>query len=268
VSSHHVNLHPHQPDLTDQCGRAKWERKHFEIACYKNKVVCWQSGVEKDLDEVLQTNSVFVNVSKGQVAKKEDLISAFGTDEQTEICKQILTKGEVQVSDKEWHTQLEQMFRDIATIVADKCVNPETKRPYTVILMERAMKDIHYSVKPNKSTKKQALEVIKQLKEKMKMERAHMGLRFILPVNKGKKLKEKLKPLMKVVESENYSQQLQILCLIDSGCLRDTDELIKKERQGFSGSAQSEGCGGRREMRSLNDTTRLLSWSTTADVCS
>lgn len=44
---------------------------------------------EKDLDEVLQTHSVFVNVSKGQVAKKEDLISAFGTDDQTEICKQV-----------------------------------------------------------------------------------------------------------------------------------------------------------------------------------
>lgn len=69
--------------------------------------------------------------------------------------KQILSKGELQVSDKERHTQLEQMFRDIATIVADKCVNPETKRPYTVILIERAMKDIHYSVKPNKSTKQQ-----------------------------------------------------------------------------------------------------------------
>jgi len=191
--------------------RMKRAGKRFEIACYKNKVVGWRSGVEKDLDEVLQTHSVFVNVSKGQVAKKEDLISAFGTDDQTEICKQILTKGEVQVSDKERHTQLEQMFRDIATIVADKCVNPETKRPYTVILIERAMKDIHYSVKTNKSTKQQALEVIKQLKEKMQIERAHMRLRFLLPVNEGKKLKEKLKPLIKVIESEDYGQQLEIV---------------------------------------------------------
>jgi ribosome maturation protein SDO1 len=142
--------------------------KHFEITCYKNKVVSWRSGMEKDLDEVLQTQPVFINVSKCQIAKKKYLISAFGTENQTDICKQILTKGEVQVSDKERHTQLEQTFRDIATIVADKCVNPETKRPYTVILIERAMKDIHYSVKPNKSTKQQALEVIKQLKEKMK----------------------------------------------------------------------------------------------------
>lgn len=53
--------------------------------------------------------------------------------------------------------------------------------------------------------------MIKQLKEKIKIERAHMRLRFILPVNEGKKLKEKLKPLMKVVESEDFSQQLEIV---------------------------------------------------------
>ncbi|XP_005745107.1 ribosome maturation protein SBDS-like [Pundamilia nyererei] len=140
--------------------RMKKGGKRFEIACYKNKVMSWRSGAEKDLDEVLQTHSVFVNVSKGQVAKKDDLTKAFGTDDLTEICKQILAKGELQVSDKERQTQLETMFRDIATIVAEKCVNPETKRPYTVSLIERAMKDIHYSVKPNKSTKQQHLSTL------------------------------------------------------------------------------------------------------------
>ena len=49
------------------------------------------------------------------------------------------------------------MFRDIATTVADKCVNPETKRPYTVTMIEKAMKDIHFSVKPTKGTKPQVL---------------------------------------------------------------------------------------------------------------
>ena len=67
----------------------------------------------------------------------------------------ILAKGELQVSEKERSTQLESMFRDIATIVADKCVNPETKRPYPVGVIERAMKDIHYSVIPTRTTKQQ-----------------------------------------------------------------------------------------------------------------
>lgn len=72
-------------------------------------------------------------------------------------CCQILKKGELQVSDKERHAQLESMFRDIATTVSEKCVNPKTNRPYTVTLIEKAMKDLHFSVKPNKSTKQQVL---------------------------------------------------------------------------------------------------------------
>ena len=47
------------------------------------------------------------------------------------------------------------MFRDIATTVAAKCVNPDTRRPYTVGVIERAMKDVHYSVKLHKNSKQQ-----------------------------------------------------------------------------------------------------------------
>lgn len=50
---------------------------------------------------------------------------------------------------------MESMFRDVATIVADKCVNPENSRPYTVGVVERAMKDAHISLKPHKNTKQQ-----------------------------------------------------------------------------------------------------------------
>ena len=44
---------------------------------------------EKDLDEVLQTPTVFANVSKGQTAKKEDLVAAFRTEDQKEICLEV-----------------------------------------------------------------------------------------------------------------------------------------------------------------------------------
>ena len=71
--------------------------KRFEIACYKNKVLSWRQGTEKDIDEVLQSHTVFLNVSKGQVAKKDDLIKAFEKDDQTQICKDILAKGDLQV---------------------------------------------------------------------------------------------------------------------------------------------------------------------------
>lgn len=41
---------------------------------------------EKDLDEVLQSHTVYSNVSKGILAKSKDLVKAFGTDDQTKVC--------------------------------------------------------------------------------------------------------------------------------------------------------------------------------------
>ena len=75
----------------------------------------------------------------------------------------------------------ESTLKEIATIVAEKCVNPETKRPYTVTMIETAMKnDLHFSVNPNKNAKQQALEVIRAFKESgsIKIDRAQMRLRI------------------------------------------------------------------------------------------
>jgi ribosome maturation protein Sdo1 len=66
------------------------------------------------------------------------------------ICKEILTKGELQVSDKERQAEREALFKEVATTITEKCVNPETKRPYPVSMIEKAMKECHIAVKPNK----------------------------------------------------------------------------------------------------------------------
>jgi ribosome maturation protein SDO1 len=134
---------------------------------------------EKDIDEVLQTHTVFVNVSKGEVARKEDLVKAFAVDDQTKICQQILDKGELQISEKERQQQIESAFKEVASIISDKCINPESHRPYPVSMIEKTMKQVHFSVKLTKSTKQQALELIKKLKELIPIERAQMKLKVI-----------------------------------------------------------------------------------------
>lgn len=75
--------------------------KRFEIACYRNKVLNWRNKIETDLDEVLQIDTVFTNVSKGMLASGKDLLEAFGTSDQKIVCKEILDRGELQVCDKE-----------------------------------------------------------------------------------------------------------------------------------------------------------------------
>ncbi|KAH3888889.1 ribosome maturation protein SBDS-like [Dreissena polymorpha] len=240
--SHNVKQPTGQKRLTNVAiVRLKKGGKRFEIASYPNKVVSWRNKVETDIDEVLQTHTVFTNVSKGEVAKAADLKSVFGTDNQSEICLQILAKGELQVSEKERHAQQESMFRDIATIVADKCVNPETKRPYTVTMIEKAMKDLHFSVKPTRNSKQQALDVIKSFSDGkvIQIQRAYMRIKVRVPIKEGgKKIQTKLRKVAKKVEHDEFDdEELEMVILIDPGSFREVEELV---REGTKGRAQIE----------------------------
>lgn len=63
-------------------------------------------------------------------------------------------------------------------------------------MIEKAMKQIHFSVKANKSNKQQALEVIKSLKAVLPIERANMKLK----VTTNKKNKQQLEQLASSIE--------------------------------------------------------------------
>lgn len=189
---------------------------------------------EKDIDEVLQTHTVFTNVSKGQVAKKDDLVKAFGTENQTEICKEILKKGELQVSDKERQSQLDQMFKEIANIVAHKCINPDMKRPYPVTVIQDAMRKAHFSVKLTQNAKQQALQVIKILKETMPIQRAQLKMRIVSTASQGKKVREKLSQIqsLKVEEESMTDEKMSVQFFVDPGEYRHIEEIVKSETKG------------------------------------
>lgn len=176
---------------------------------------------------------MFINVTKGQFAKKEDLLKAFNTEDITTICKEILAKGELQISEKERNSQLDSLFKDIATNVADKCVNPESKRPYPVTMIEKAMKDIHFSVKPNRNAKQQALDVIPLLKENIPLERASMRIKILFCGKDVKKLKDKIVKMCITIEEDDWNQgTVTLVGLIDPGQYRIIDDLVRAETKG------------------------------------
>lgn len=86
------------------------------------------------------------------------------------------------------------MFFEIASIVSGKCINPETKKPYPTTIIMKTMRAAHISIDISKSTKKQALETIRKLKESniIPIARAQMSVR----VNAEKKYLRELKSRM------------------------------------------------------------------------
>ena len=83
-----------QKKLTNICVvRYKRSGKRFEVAAYRNTVLAWRNGNQTDLDEVLQAHTIFSNLEKGDIAKSEDLIEAFGTDNEDVVCVEVLNKA-------------------------------------------------------------------------------------------------------------------------------------------------------------------------------
>lgn len=155
--------------------------KRFEIACYRNKVVDYRQGLETDLSEVLQTERVFTNVSKGEFAKAKDLQKVFGTKDEEEIARMILSKGQVQVSDKERNQQLEKTNAQVAEWISKNCVQPSTNRPYTISQIRHAMQQANFSVHPTKPLKRQFLDCLKLLQDVIPIHRAKMELLLLIP---------------------------------------------------------------------------------------
>jgi len=209
--------------------------KRFEIACYKNKVVNWRDGAEKDINEVIQVpDKVFMNVSKGELAKKEVLKKCFDTDNLKEICLLILNKGELQLSEKERKEMQDNKFKEISVLIADMCIDPETQVPVQQTLVQNAMKEIHFNVKPAKCAKTQAVALIPHLQEVIKIQRTEMKVKVTIPVRDYGKIKTKLAELLKV-ESEDKEENMVVVGLVAPGGVKVLTDLVQQKTRG-SGS--------------------------------
>lgn len=210
---------------------------------------------EKDLSEVLQIDEVFSNVSKGTVANGSDLKNAFGDKEKSEIIEIILKNGSVQVSEKERKVDLERTFKDIAQVIHAKCVNTETMRPFPVAIVETAMRDIHYSVKPNKSAKQQALSIIPQLSEILPISRSRMRLQINVPLRHAKDIKQILSQVEEniFIESEEWNADtLDIVVLADPGNYRRITDSVQECTKGHGKCDVTDLCADETDQDNLS----------------
>lgn len=191
--------------------------------------------METDIDDVLQVNNVFVNVSKGEVARTEDLKKAFGKANTDAIVREILQHGEVQVGEKEREHELSTLWREIATLVSEKCVDPQTERPIPVGMIEKAMHEAGFSVKAGKNAKAQVSECIRliQTNSKLPIQRARMRVKLTIPLANIDAVREKvLQSADRVEEDITGATDWEITLLIDPSQFRVLNELLQQHTEG------------------------------------
>lgn len=249
--------------------RLKKGKQRFEIACYKNKVLEYRSGIETDLDNVLQIPNVFLSVSKGQTAPTQDLAKAFGPKTSVDdIIQEILRKGDMQMGEKERNAEARRIHHEVVDIVAGKLVDPRSKRVYTAGMIERALEQLSSQgsqhkqedhgkgsgtatptvdgeeekgkkkdvptwtgVVTTKSAKSQALEAMKALiaSQPIPVSRARMRLRVTCPTSI---LKQGLKPPNKEVLEDWEKDRAKAVGTVKDRILNYIEQVETQDTEG------------------------------------
>lgn len=202
--------------------------KHFEIAVFPNKVSSWRNGLETDIDDVVQSHSIFTNVDQGTLAKQSVVLETLQVETMDEALKVILDEGKLALAEKERNIVIANLTKDIASIVASQCVNTNTQRPLTPTMVERAMKTVGFNVKINKAPKAQALKLIHFLQSKnYPITRARIRLQFIIKNEQAEKMISML-PIVESVEAKDENNTI-VIAQVDPGSLRPLAKDLAQE---------------------------------------
>lgn len=216
----------------------------LEIACYKNKVISYRSGTETRLDEVLQVERIFTNVARGHLASEKEIATVFGDDmTEQQAIKFMLDHGELQVAQQERTAEVDEMFKDIATIISQKCVNTKTQLPFPSQVIEQALRSIGAGVKLDQPVKKQALGLIRSLIDAdiIPIARANMKIRCITTSvealdkmrawceKNGAEVVEKDPATAASGDKAGSNGHYSLLFIMQPSLFRDLDSFVKEE---------------------------------------
>ena len=82
------------------------------------------------------------------------------------------------MSELERDDHLDNLKKDIANIIVQKCINKTDGKQFPVSIILKAMAEVSCKVNPTQSAKKQALDLIKDLQAVIPIERAKMRLKI------------------------------------------------------------------------------------------
>src|SRR2546422_17547 len=136
----------------------------YEVLVKPDAVQRIRDGKEVDLLRELAIDEIFKNAHKGSKASDEKMMDFFGTTEPLAVAKQIVQRGEIQLTTEQRRQMLEAKRKQIVQYIAANAINPQTGAPHPPQRIENAMEEAKVHVDPFKSIEEQVKEVLDALR--------------------------------------------------------------------------------------------------------
>ncbi|MGF3554059.1 MAG: ribosome assembly factor SBDS [Thermoplasmatota archaeon] len=144
--------------------RLKKGEEHFEVLVDPDAASDFIDGKNIDIIQNLAIDDVFKDAKKGTRASEESLMKHFGTNDVSEIAKQIILKGDIQLTTEQRHKMQKNKKTRIIEIIAKNAMDPKTKSPHPRQRIELAMEQARVHIDPFKPVSEQVKTIIDLLR--------------------------------------------------------------------------------------------------------
>lgn len=176
---------------------AKYESQgeRFEILVKPKEAFEFRNGKNISISEIVVSDTIYKDVKKGLKASPASLKKVFGTTDFETIAKEILLKGELQLTAEQRKEMIEAKKKQIIEYIAKNAVDPKTNLPIPRTRIEIALEQVKVHIDPNKDPESQALQIIKELARVIPIKIAKALVEVKVPPKYSSRLKSYLSNL-------------------------------------------------------------------------
>jgi ribosome maturation protein SDO1 len=136
----------------------------FEVLVKPEAVQKMRDGKDVDLLKELAIDEIFKDAHKGSKASEEKMMEFFGTAEPLAVAKQIIQRGEIQLTTEQRRQMLEAKRKQVVQYIAANAINPQTGAPHPPQRIENAMEEAKVHIDPFKPVEEQVKDVLDALR--------------------------------------------------------------------------------------------------------
>ncbi|UCH72072.1 MAG: ribosome assembly factor SBDS [Thermoplasmatales archaeon] len=144
--------------------RLKKGEEHFEVLVDPYAAADLIDGKDVDVIQNLAIDEIFKDSKKGTHASEESLQKNFGTNDVAEIAKEIIIKGDIQLTTEQRHKMKKNKRNRIVETIARNAMDPKTKTPHPRQRIELAMEEAGAHIDPFKPVNEQVKTIIELLR--------------------------------------------------------------------------------------------------------
>ena len=153
----------------------------FEILVKPDPALDYKLGKKIDISNILVSDEIYADANKGTRIAEEKLIRKFKTIDSTEIAKQILEQGEINLTTEQRRRMVGEKKKQIIQYITKNFIDPKTHIPHPPVRIENAMDQVRLIIDPFKKPEEQAKKVIDSIRKILPLKSETLQLVVTIP---------------------------------------------------------------------------------------